>query len=207
MGRFSRCLLVAAGAMVPALLSPVIASAQNFSFFGNLEIGSNPGTFAGTLTLAGFTAGATGTFSASTFTITQYPSGVSDSPEGNVATNWTFQEANSFTTVDGAITGWQFAAVTDGGPVPYYVCLNTDVLRVVRNLVCLEDLNWIGGVPSSGTGGFAFNVDGAQGLTFTPTSTPVPEPSSVLLLLAGTGAMAVVSQRRRRNGAAAEQMA
>jgi hypothetical protein len=190
--------------VVPAaalMLAPVAASAQGFSFFGNFGSGPNAGTFAGTLTLAGFTAGATGTFNASSLSITQYPIGMTPSPEGNIATNWSRQFANSFNTVDGAITGWQFAAAT--GPFlstsSFAICLNTGAQFLLENgAACQANFNLIG---TASVNNNAFNNAGAQGLTFTPTATPVPEPASVALLLAGAGAMAVVSLRRRRNRA------
>lgn len=190
--------------VVPAaalVLAPVVASAQTFSFFGTLNSGTRPGTLAGTLTLAGFTAGATGIFSASALSITQYPTGMTPSPEGNVATAWTRQFANSFNTVNGAITGWQFAAAT--GPFlsssSFALCLNTGAQFLLENGgACQANLNLIG---TASVINNAFNTAGAQGLTFTPIATPVPEPASVALLLAGAGAMAMVSLRRRRNRA------
>jgi hypothetical protein len=192
--------------VVPAaalMLAPVAASAQGFSFFGNFGSGPNAGTFAGTLTLGGgFTAGSTGIFSASSLTITQYPGGIVVSPEGNTATSWSLQTANSFTTLNGAITGWQFIASTGSqyDNSSYLLCLNTGSgVGLGPDRVCPQNLNFVG---LGGGANFAFNSSGAHGLTFTPTLTPVPEPASVALLLAGASGMVAASVRRRRRAAA-----
>jgi hypothetical protein len=184
------------------MLAPVAASAQGFSFFGNFGSGPNAGTFAGTLTLGGgFTAGSTGIFSASSLTITQYPGGIVVSPEGNTATSWSLQTANSFTTLNGAITGWQFIAGTGAqyDQSSYLLCLNTGSSVGLGSRQCPANLNFVG---VGGAENFAFNFSGAQGLTFTPTQTPVPEPASLALLLAGASGMVAASVRRRRRAAA-----
>lgn len=187
-----RSLLTAAA----VALSPLAASAQGFNFFGNFAEGPNAGMFAGSLTLAGFTTGATGVFSASSLTITSYPGGIMTSPEGNVATSWSLQTANSFTTLNGAITGWQFIAGTGASYTgsTYLLCLNTGAFVGLGGRQCPSTLNFVG---LGGSTNFAFNFGGAQGLTFESTGVPVPEPATAALLAGGLLALGAAARRTR----------
>jgi hypothetical protein len=189
-------ILPALALALAASLSSAPADAQGFDFTGNFNQGPNAGTIAGSLVLSGFTPGATGMFSASLLTISLYPDGIIPSPEGDVATLWSLQTANLFSTVNGAITGWQFIAGTgtEYNGNSYLLCLNTGAgVDLPPGRVCPAGLNFVG---LGGADNFAFNFGGAQGLTFAP-SRPVPEPTTYALLATGLFALVLLRRRRR----------
>lgn len=195
MTRMSAILPVLALALSASLTSAP-AHAQGFDFTGNFDLGPNAGTISGSLVLAGYTPGATGTFSASVLTISLYPDAIIPSPEGNVATLWSLQTANSFSTVNGAITGWQFIAGTGAAynSSSYLLCLNTGAtVGLPPSRVCPGSLNFVG---LGGSENFAYNQTGVQGLTFSPAAA-VPEPSTYALLAAGLCSLILLRRRRR----------
>jgi hypothetical protein len=164
------------------LLSVFIASAQadiseNFSV--DLTIGNALGTVTGTVDLPFVNAGGTGSGAADSLLLTSIPAGFGTLAGGNNVTNWADEVTNTFTVTAGAVTSFEFLAVTSGNnSIGDYFCLNSTGLSggSIGGWGCPIGLNELSETAAT----FGFDFGGASGVTFTPSASTTPEPSFLI---------------------------
>lgn len=110
--------LLSAAVLAACFSTAAQASIYHFDFNGTN--GMTPGVVAGDINL-GFS---NGTGAATSITLTSFPGSFGALPEGNVATSWAGQVANSFTLVGGVITTYDFMAITGPAYSGTELCLN-----------------------------------------------------------------------------------
>jgi len=160
---------------VPKAMADII-----YNFTVPLTSGPDTGTLTGTLDLPFVSAGGSGTGAASSLVLTSFPAGFGTLSEGDIVTSWTDQVTDIFTVTAGAVTSFEFMAVTNGDPtVGDYFCINSTggSAGSFGGWICPADLNELSKTSSI----FGYNFGGANGVTFTAVS-PAPEPSSISLL-------------------------
>jgi hypothetical protein len=181
MRSFGAIALLSAAALVLAL---VPARAELFDYSFDMTSGPNTGLVTGRIDLPFVTAGGSGSGAADLVTIDSFPPSLAPLPQPSPATSWAIQAANLFDVTAGAITSYQFDALTTNGDTDnnaYELCFNSlgDVITPIRG--CPMDLNFLG---AGGDTMFGFNEDGPDGITFTP-AVAAPEPSALALLGVG----------------------
>jgi hypothetical protein len=194
-------------AISAAALGPVLgivlgagaeAATTEFQFSFDNTLGPTPGTVTGTVALD-FLASPTGsgTGSATSIVIDTISPGLEPSSVGTDAVGYDVVAVNSFTVTNGAITDFAFGSATAGGVPLFNLCLNNGAQFDIAGTLalCLEDEIGYGNSASQ----FTYNQGGAAGVTFTPLS-QVPPPASVVLLIAGAGALAGLRATRTRPG-------
>jgi hypothetical protein len=169
------------------LLSVFIASAQadiseNFSVNLNNTLGTVLGTVTGTVDLPFVNAGGSGSGAADSLLLTSIPAGFGALAGGNNVTNWADQVTNTFTVTAGAVTSFEFLAVTSPNTsVGDYFCINSDggSAGSIGGWGCPGGLNEL----SETSATFGYNFGGASGVTFTPSASATPEPSFFIPIL------------------------
>ena len=186
------------------LLSVFIASAQadiseNFSVDLNNNMGTVLGIVTGTVDLPFVNAGGTGSGAADSLLLTSIPAGFGTLAGGNDVTSWADQVTNTFMVTGGAITSFEFLAVTSGNnSVGDYFCINSTggSAGLIGGWGCPGDLNELSETAAT----FGFNFGGASGVTFTPSSA-TPEPSFLIPTLTMVLFLTVfVARKTNRSG-------
>ncbi len=162
------------------------AKAESFTFsFSGLSGSAVPGVVTGVVNLAFVGAGGTGTGAATSVTLSTFPSGFGTFTGGDTATSWADQLDNSFSVTAGAVTSFEFFALTGSGNSDNVLCLNsTSGSDALGQYNCGPDLNFL---QSSDTK-YGFNQNGLSGVAFTPSTggtSAVPEPGSLALSMTG----------------------
>jgi len=188
--------------LAAAAMSAGAASATIYDFSAALDQGPNTGTLTGTVDLQFVTGNGSGTGAATTVTITGLPAGLTIQ-DGNIATDWASQVANTFTVTNGLVTFFQFNAVV-ANPDGSDLCLNAGGDFGGGGRGCPHNLIFIG---DGGASNFGFNFGGANGITFTAEAGAggnggVPEPASWALMIAGFGLAGAALRRRTAQAAA-----
>jgi len=181
---FVGCFIGVASAFTALL--PAQALTFNFSFSNTT--GNTAGTVSGTISdLVDNTADQT----ASQVIITSYPPGLGtlDSNVSN-ATGWAGVYNNSFTVTSGNITEASFKAQT-GSTLSYFLCLGT-ACGSDNELSFIDNTDYYNSSVHN-----TANNDGLSGVTFSPASVGVPEPNSILGLIAGTGFLLFLAKKYR----------
>jgi hypothetical protein len=169
------------------LLGPQSAKADViYNFSVNLSSGTAPGTVTGTIDLPFVSPGGSGSGAASSVVLTSFPAGIG-TLSSNTVTSWAHQLADAFTVTSGAVTSYYFAADTSGNSsADFFQMNNTSNTTIDGSWLVLPNEAALDHTSSN----FAY--------TFSPviTFTPVPEPSSLLLLGPVVGAIFALRLRK-----------
>lgn len=148
----------------------VVSEIQLYTFAFNNEIGNTAGTVTGTVRLDFIQAAIdSGTGPASDVRITSAPGAIPPNVEGDVATAWSTQSANTFTVANGNIIDYQFGP-SEGAPPALddnVLCLNTGAQFTVGGVyICSAGEHYFGDANFQ-----VFNTDGNAGATFQQVNT------------------------------------
>lgn len=188
--------IVALAALTAASGAVTTVEAQvRYDFFAPLTgtAGASNGTWTGYVTFNWLTSGGSGSGAAASVVTTEVPSGVATPSQGWDAVLWSVVGLNSFTVTNGVVTSFQFGA--ESAPDQNRVCMNSGAGFIAgSNFICPQYYNRIG-VQSNARGE---NSEGSAGVSFVEAQTTVPEPSTIVLLASGLGALGFVRRRKAR---------